>query len=114
MTEIKCVSPVTGEVYVTRQAMFKDEALDRIKRSKAAGKAWAARSLDERRELVMKAVHQLATHRDEAADQVANMMGRPKAQFFEFNGCIERATYMADIAEELDDKFQAIAESAVK
>ncbi|SDX04240.1 Acyl-CoA reductase [Ruegeria halocynthiae] len=100
MAEIKCVSPVNGKIYVTRQAMSKDEALDRIKRSKTAGKAWAARPLAERRDLVMKAIHQLATHRDEAAEQVAHMMGRPTAQFFEFNGCIERATYMADIAEE--------------
>ncbi|MCG8431320.1 MAG: aldehyde dehydrogenase family protein, partial [Candidatus Omnitrophica bacterium] len=80
--------------------MSKDEALARIERSKAAGKTWAARPLAERRDLVMKAIHQLATHREEAAEEVAMMMGRPKAQFFEFNGCIERATYMAEIAEE--------------
>ncbi|CUK18280.1 Succinate semialdehyde dehydrogenase [NAD(P)+] Sad [Ruegeria denitrificans] len=100
MTEIKCVSPINDEVYVTRQAMTKDEALSRIERSKAAGKAWAARPVAERRDLVVKAIKQLATHRDESALAVANMMGRPKDLFFEFNGCIERAEYMAKIAED--------------
>lgn len=100
MSEIKCTSPVDGAVFATRKAMDRQEALDRIARSKRAGRVWAARSLAERRELVMKAVRQLATYRDEAAEQVAWMMGRPKSQFFEFDGCIERAAYMAHIAED--------------
>lgn len=62
----------------------------------------------------MKAIHQRATHHDEAAEQVADMIGRPTAQFFEFDGCIKRAAYMIEISEdtltpimtENSDKFE--------
>ena len=101
MSEIKCVSPINGGIYATRRALTADGARERIARSKRAGRQWAARPVAERRDLVMKAMHQLATHQDEAAEEVAHMMGRPKAQFFEFKGCLERAAHMADIAEEV-------------
>ena len=100
MSDITCISPINGDIYATRPALTADEAFVRIARSKRAGRDWAARPLGERRDLVMKAVHQLATHQSEAAEEMAHMMGRPKTQFFEFGGCLERATYMADIAEE--------------
>ncbi|MEM9629833.1 MAG: aldehyde dehydrogenase family protein [Pseudomonadota bacterium] len=99
MAEIKCISPVDGEVFATRQAMSKEEALVHVRRSRIAGKAWASRPLADRIDLVMKAIHQLAAHQDAAAEEVTMMMGRPKTQFFEFNGCLERATYMSGIAE---------------
>ena len=100
MSAIKCVSPINGEVYATRQVLTADEGLERIARSKRAGQEWASRPLAERCDLVMQAMHQLATYQKEAAEEVAYMMGRPNAQFFEFGGCLERATYMAEIAEE--------------
>lgn len=99
MTSIICLSPVDGTVFASRPTLTKSDALDRIALSQSVSSEWANRTLDERRALVTKAVHILATQQTEAAVEMAMMMGRPTHQFFEFAGCIERATYMASIAE---------------
>lgn len=100
MADITCISPVDGSVYASRPAASRIQALDAIARSKAAGVTWRKRPIKERVDLVVKAIEHLATFQDTAAEEVAWMMGRPKSQFGEFAGCLERTHYMASIAEE--------------
>lgn len=100
MSNITCISPIDGKTYATREAAPIDEARQIIAKGKAAGKRWAERPLAERRDLVMSTIERLATERDEAANEIAHMMGRPVQHFFEFNGCLERSRYMASVAEE--------------
>lgn len=100
MSVLTCISPIDNKLYATRNAVSAAEARDIISRMKVAGQAWSQRPLNERRDIVMAAIHHLATEKEEAASEMAHMMGRPVHQFFEFNGCLERANYMASIAEE--------------
>lgn len=99
MSALTCISPVDNQVFATREPVSIEVARAMIGQGKTAGKAWAQRPLSERRDIVMAAIHRLGAEKDEAANEMAHMMGRPVHQFFEFNGCLERATYMASVAE---------------
>lgn len=100
MSKIQCISPIDGSIYASRDTATHDEALAQIARGKAAGAKWAQRPLQERRDLVLAAIEHLASEQAEAATEIAHMMGRPERHFFEFNGCLERARYMAEVADE--------------
>ncbi|MBO6719852.1 MAG: aldehyde dehydrogenase family protein [Rhizobiaceae bacterium] len=101
MTEtLKCISPIDGSVFAERPVMERDEAADAIGRTRAAQAAWAARPLRERIELVLAGVAAVGAMNDEIVPELARMMGRPVRYGGEFGGFTERASYMADIAEE--------------
>ncbi len=101
MTEtLKCISPIDGSVFAERPVMGKDEAADGIARTRAAQAAWAARPLRERIELVLAGVTAVGAMNDEIVPELARMMGRPVRYGGEFGGFTERASYMAQIAEE--------------
>jgi acyl-CoA reductase-like NAD-dependent aldehyde dehydrogenase len=100
MTEIICISPVDGSVYAKRPVLSKLEAVEVITSSHLAGRAWRSKPLDERVSRVMAFVSKLVEDPNAAAEQMSWMMGRPKNQFGEFQGCVDRATYMASIAEQ--------------
>ena len=55
MGEITCISPVDGSVYATRPVEAVDGVRARLAAARAAQKAWAARPLAERIELVRRA-----------------------------------------------------------
>lgn len=101
MTKIlKCISPIDGSVYAERPCLSMQEATDAVARAKAAQKAWAARPLKERIELVMAGVARVGEMGDEVVTELAHMMGRPTRYGGEFGGFNERASHMAKIAEE--------------
>ena len=101
MTEtLKCISPIDGSVYLERPAMPLEDAKAAVAKARAAQPAWAARPLAERVALVRAAVAEVGKHTDRMATELAHQMGRPVRYGGEFGGFNERASYMADIAEE--------------
>lgn len=100
MTMLRCISPIDGSVYAERPAMSLDEARAAIARAGDAQREWAARPLAERIALVRAGVAKLGEMSDVTVPELARMMGRPVRYGGEFGGVEERASYMADIAEE--------------
>jgi acyl-CoA reductase-like NAD-dependent aldehyde dehydrogenase len=99
-TTVKCISPVDGSVYAERPVLSLDEARAAAAKAKEAQTAWAARPLAERIRLVMAGVENVGGMNDEIVPELARQMGRPIRYGGEFGGFNERATYMAEIAEE--------------
>ncbi|WP_299419223.1 aldehyde dehydrogenase family protein [uncultured Shimia sp.] len=97
---LTCISPIDGSVFAERPVLGTDEAFAAVKRAKDAQKAWAARPLQERVELVMAGVAAVGAMNDEIVPEIAKMMGRPVRYGGEFGGFNERASHMAKIAEE--------------
>ncbi|MGH6919314.1 MAG: aldehyde dehydrogenase family protein, partial [Geminicoccaceae bacterium] len=100
MTMLRCISPIDGSVYAERPAMSLDEAKTAIARARDAQRRWAARPLAERTALVRAGVAKLGQMSDVIVPELARMMGRPVRYGGEFGGVEERASYMADIAEQ--------------
>jgi acyl-CoA reductase-like NAD-dependent aldehyde dehydrogenase len=100
VTTLRCISPIDGSVYAERPAMSLEDAEIAITRAKVAQRRWAARPLSERIELVRAGVAKLGEISDAIVPELARMMGRPVRYGGEFGGVDERASYMADIAEE--------------
>ncbi|MEP6064371.1 MAG: aldehyde dehydrogenase family protein [Paracoccaceae bacterium] len=98
MTTLRCISPIDGSVFATRETLSKPQALEVANRAKAAQAAWAARPLDERVALVRAGVAMIGKMNDEIVPELAHMMGRPIRYGGEFGGFDERASHMADIA----------------
>ncbi len=98
MTMIKCISPVDGSVYAERPALSYDDASLAVARSRKAQKAWAARPLDERIQLVLKGVERLNQMADTVVEELAWQMGRPIKYGGEFRGFNERSNYVSTIA----------------
>ena len=97
---LKCISPIDGSVYAERPVHEQSEALKLVATAKAAQKEWAKRPLAERIALVRAGVARLGEMNDKVVPELAHMMGRPIRYGGEFGGVNERASYMADIAEE--------------
>ncbi len=99
MTQVlKCISPIDGSVFAERPVLSPEAAAAAVARATKAQKAWAARPLAERIELVMKGVARVGEMNDEVVPELARMMGRPVRYGGEFRGFNERASYMAEIA----------------
>ena len=97
---VDLISPIDGSVYLTREVLTRDAAIDAAKRAKAAQTGWAARPLSERIALVRKAGEIIGQQKDRMATELAHQMGRPVRYGGEYGGFNERLTYMADVAEE--------------
>ncbi len=96
---LRCVSPIDGSVFAERGVLSRDAAFEVVGRARAAQAAWAARSLQERVDLVMAGVAAVGAMNDEIVPELAHMMGRPVRYGGEFGGFNERASHMAEIAE---------------
>jgi acyl-CoA reductase-like NAD-dependent aldehyde dehydrogenase len=96
---LTCNSPIDGSVFAERPVLSTDAAFTAVKRAKDAQKAWAARPVQERVELVMAGVAAVGAMNDEIVPEIAKMMGRPVRYGGEFGGFNERASHMAAIAE---------------
>ena len=96
---IKCISPIDGSVYAERPAMDQASARGVVATARTAQKAWAARPLAERIELVRAGVARLGEMNDEVVPELAHMMGRPIRYGGEFGGVNDRSSYMEEIAE---------------
>ncbi|MEL0439086.1 aldehyde dehydrogenase family protein [Phycobacter sp. K97] len=95
---LKCISPIDGSVFATRDTLPRDDAFAAAARARSAQAAWAARPLQERIDLVMAGVAKVGEMNDEIVPELAHMMGRPVRYGGEFGGFNERASYMAEIA----------------
>ncbi|MGB0844385.1 MAG: aldehyde dehydrogenase family protein [Alphaproteobacteria bacterium] len=99
MTTLKCISPIDGSVYAEREVVSRETSFALVGRAKEAQKAWSARPLKERIDLVMAGVAAIGEQTDEIVPELAWQMGRPVRYGGEFGGFNERASYMASIAE---------------
>lgn len=97
---LKCISPIDGSVYAERAVLTLPEAQAAADRARDAQKAWAARPLQDRIDLVMAGVAAVGAMNDQIVPELAHMMGRPVRYGGEFGGFNERASHMADIAQE--------------
>ncbi|WP_255006646.1 aldehyde dehydrogenase family protein [Roseovarius sp. M141] len=97
---LKCISPIDGSVFAERDVLLRDAAMAIAKKSRAAQANWAARSLQERIDLVMAGVAAVGAMNDEIVPELAHMMGRPVRYGGEFGGFNERASHMAKIAQD--------------
>ncbi|MBE1297497.1 aldehyde dehydrogenase family protein [Phycobacter azelaicus] len=97
---LKCISPIDGSVFATRDTLPRNDAFAAASRARAAQAAWAARPLQERIDLVMAGVAKVGEMNDEIVPELAHMMGRPVRYGGEFGGFNERASYMAEIAKD--------------
>jgi acyl-CoA reductase-like NAD-dependent aldehyde dehydrogenase len=100
MKTLECISPIDGSVFATREVLSNDAAFAAAARARSAQTAWAARPLQERIDLVMAGVAAVGAMNDEIVPELAHMMGRPVRFGGEFGGFEERASHMADIAQE--------------
>ncbi|MEQ3629705.1 MAG: aldehyde dehydrogenase family protein [Sulfitobacter sp.] len=98
MTTVKCISPIDGSVYAERETLSNDAALEAVARARKAQKAWAARPLQERVDLVMGALKEIENSTDRMTEELAHQMGRPVRYGGEFGGLQERTSHMAKIA----------------
>ena len=98
MTTVKCISPIDGSVYAERETLSNDAALEAVARARKAQKAWAARPLQERVDLVMGALKEIENSTDRMTAELAHQMGRPVRYGGEFGGLQERTSHMAKIA----------------
>ena len=97
---LRCVSPVDGNVYAERECMSPaklDELAEGLKRG---AKTWKETPLPERVAKVRAGVRKLVGMNDEIVRELAWQMGRPVRFGGEMGGVVERAEYMAAIAEE--------------
>ncbi|WP_394707772.1 aldehyde dehydrogenase family protein [Roseovarius pacificus] len=100
MTTLTCTSPIDGSVFATRETLSAQDARDAIAETRDAQAEWAARPLQERIDLVMAGVKAVGEMNDEIVPELARMMGRPVRYGGEFGGFEERASKMAELAEE--------------
>ncbi|UOA30378.1 Succinate semialdehyde dehydrogenase [NAD(P)+] Sad [Sulfitobacter sp. DSM 110093] len=98
MTTVKCISPIDGSVYAERETLSNEAALETVARARRAQKAWAARPLQERVDLVMGALKEIENSTDRMTEELAHQMGRPVRYGGEFGGLQERTSHMAKIA----------------
>ena len=98
MTTVKCISPIDGSVYAERETLSTEAAQDAVARARKAQKAWAARPLQERVDLVMAALKEIENSTDRMTEELAHQMGRPVRYGGEFGGLQERTSHMAKIA----------------
>ena len=96
---IKCVSPIDGSIYATRETLSRADADAAVKCARAAQSEWEARPLSDRIALVQAGIAAVGAMNDEIVTEIAHQMGRPIRYGGEFGGFNERATYMAQIAE---------------
>lgn len=97
---IRCISPIDGSVYAERTPLSGDQATETVARANAAQTKWAARPLTERIALVQAGVANVGKMNEEIVPELAHQMGRPVRYGGEFGGFNERATYMAEIAQD--------------
>jgi len=100
MTTLRCISPIDGSVFATRETLSPDTAANAVVRARKAQASWAARPLEDRVRMVMAGVAAVGAMNDEIVPELAHMMGRPVRYGGEFGGFNERASHMASIAEE--------------
>ncbi|MDH4557493.1 aldehyde dehydrogenase family protein [Pseudomonas sp. BN417] len=98
---LQTISPIDGSVYVERSWASATDVGSALERSEAAREAWKRTPVAERVAITHRAVSAFASREAQLAEELCWMMGRPiRYAPGEIRGFAERASYMADIAEE--------------
>lgn len=99
MARLQTISPVDGSVYVERECASEAEIAKTLTQAAKAQIAWRSTHLDERREILSRAIEALESKRAELAAEITWQMGRPISQSpGEIGGLAERARHMIEIA----------------
>ncbi|GLZ86907.1 aldehyde dehydrogenase [Metapseudomonas resinovorans] len=94
-------SPIDGSIYVERPWASSTEIAAALERAELARAAWKGTPVAERVAITRRAIAAFAAREAQLAEELCWMMGRPiRYAPGEIRGFVERATYMADIAEE--------------
>ncbi len=101
MSMLRTVSPIDGRVVVERPLADRAAVEAAVHRARRALPAWRARPVEERVELLHRAVDHLVARREEIAREITIQMGRPIAHSpGEVRGLEERARTMLALAPE--------------
>lgn len=99
-TTLQTITPVDGSVYVERPLASAEQVQAALDLAVKAQKRWKAVALPERLALTRRAIEAFSAREPELAEELCWMMGRPiRYAAGEIKGFVERASYMADIAE---------------
>jgi acyl-CoA reductase-like NAD-dependent aldehyde dehydrogenase len=98
------ISPIDGSVFVSRPLADEQQMLACVEQAKAAydgpETSWKLTPLSLRKGLCKKAIEQLLSHKNEIANELSWMMGRPiRYGAGELAGVAERSDYMIDVCE---------------
>lgn len=99
------ISPIDASVYVTRELAGDEQIVACVKRARQAfkgkGESWALTPLATRKTLCQAAIDILVSHKDEIAQELSWMMGRPvRYGAGELAGVAERSEYMIGVCEQ--------------
>ncbi|MBF0675812.1 aldehyde dehydrogenase family protein [Pseudomonas sp.] len=101
MNSLQCISPIDGSVYVERPLATSTQIADAVARSERAQQDWKSTPLAQRIALTREAISLFNAKETQLAEELCWMMGRPiRYAAGEINGFVERASHMADIAEQ--------------
>ncbi|WP_339516157.1 aldehyde dehydrogenase family protein [Pseudomonas sp. RL_15y_Pfl2_60] len=101
MASLKCISPIDGSVYVERELATAHEIDAALAQAEKAQLHWKQTPLSERIAIARKAIDIFSAKEGLLAQELCWMMGRPvRYAAGEIKGFVERASYMADIAEQ--------------
>ncbi|WP_010487641.1 aldehyde dehydrogenase family protein [Pseudomonas sp. S9] len=101
MASLKCISPIDGSVYVERELATAHEIEAALAQADKAQLHWKQTPLSERIAIARKAIDIFSAKEGLLAQELCWMMGRPiRYAAGEIKGFVERASYMADIAEQ--------------
>jgi len=100
MSKLQCISPIDGSLYVERELASASEIQVALAKAEQAQQGWKRVPLAERVAITRQAIAAFAAREDQLAEELCWMMGRPiRYAAGEIRGFVERASYMADIAE---------------
>jgi acyl-CoA reductase-like NAD-dependent aldehyde dehydrogenase len=100
MSKLQCISPIDGSLYVERELASASDIKVALAKAERAQQAWKHTPLAERVAIGRRAIAAFAAREDQLAEELCWMMGRPiRYAAGEIRGFVERASYMADIAE---------------
>ncbi|WP_332822182.1 aldehyde dehydrogenase family protein [Pseudomonas sp.] len=100
MSKLQCISPIDGSLYVERELASASEIKAALAKAERAQQGWKHTPLAERVAIARRAIAAFAAREDQLAEELCWMMGRPiRYAAGEIRGFVERASYMADIAE---------------
>lgn len=101
MNSLQCISPIDGSVYVERPLATSTQIADAVARSQRAQQDWKSTPLAQRIALTREAISLFTAKETQLAEELCWMMGRPiRYAAGEISGFVERASHMADIAEQ--------------
>ena len=100
MSKLQCISPIDGSLYVERELATGSEIQAVLAKAERAQLGWKHTPVAERVAIARQAIAAFAAKEDQLAEELCWMMGRPiRYAAGEIRGFVERASYMADIAE---------------